>query len=323
MLSTALTWLRNYDWAFRRRGREAGPVLLSHRRVFILPTRQGLLFGVFLLLMLLGSMNYNLSLGYVLVFLLATMAMVSILHTFRNLAHLRVSCDRTAPVFAGDSVTFPIRFEPPDAGPRWSIGVARRDQAPVFGDVGAGGQGVVPLRAAAAGRGWLRPGPLRIFTRFPLGLFHAWSNVELDAKALVYPRPDGSRLPLPGLEPKHGTGVEAGIGEEDFLGLRPYRPGDSPRQIAWKAVARERGVPVKVFSGLAEAEMWLDWDLMPGMETEARLSRLARWVLEAEAAGLSYGLRLPGLTLAPARGAAQREACLRSLALHGLEGEPA
>ena len=323
MLSSTLAWLRNYDWAFRRRGREAGPVLLTHRRVFILPTRQGLLFGTFLGLMLLGSMNYNLSLGYVLVFLLATMAMVSILHTFRNLAHLRVSAERAAPVFAGDSVTFPIRFESPDAGPRWSIGVARGDQAPDFGDVAPGGQGAVALRVAAPGRGWVRPGRLRIFTRFPLGLFHAWSNVELDVKALAYPKPDGSRLPLPSMEPRTGTGVEFGTGEEDFLGLRPYRPGDSPRQIAWKAVARERGVPVKVFSGLAEAEMWLDWDLMPGMETEARLSRLTRWVLEAEAAGLHYGLRLPGLALPPGRGAAQREACLRALALHALEGEPA
>jgi len=169
----------------------------------------------------------------------------------------------------------------------------------------------------------VRPGPLRIFTRFPLGLFHAWSNVELDAKALAYPKPDGSRLPLPSMEPRSGTGVESGIGEDDFLGLRPYRPGDSPRQIAWKAVARERGVPVKVFSGLAEVEMWLDWDLMPGMETEARLSRLTRWVLAAEAAGLHYGLRLPGLTLPPGRGAAQREECLRALALHGLDGGPA
>jgi uncharacterized protein (DUF58 family) len=308
-----------YNWIFRPRGREAGPVVLVHRRVFIVPSGQGLMFGLFLGLMLLGSMNYSLSLGYVLTFLLSTMGMVSILHTFRNLVHLRVRPGKLTPVFAGDTASFPVCLESPDPRPRYSIGVARKGHAPVYGDVPGDHPGEMPVCLSAERRGWLRPGELRIFTRFPLGLFHAWSNVELDMRCLVYPHPDTSLLPLPMVEPKSGSGVEYGTGAEDFLGMRPYRAGDSPRHVAWKAVAREQGLLTKQFSDRAEAELWLDWDLLAGMESEARLSRLTRWVLEAHAAGLAYGLRIPGLTLTPSFSEQHREHCLRALALHDIE----
>ena len=305
---------------FPPRGREMGPVVLVHRRVFILPTGQGVLFALFLALMLAGSMNYNLSLGYVLTFLLATMAIVSILHTFRNLVHLRVFPGKPAAVFEGENAGFPVHLESHDAVPRLSIGVRpKAGGEPVYADVPPCGVGQVILRVPAPRRGWLRPGLLRVTTRFPLGLFYAWSNVELDTRCLVYPKPDASRLPLPMLEPRSGTGSEFGAGEEDFAGMRPYRPGDSPRHIAWKAVAQERGLLTKQFSGQGEAELWLDWNLAAGLDTEARLSRLTRWVLDAHRADATYGLRIPGTVVAPDRGEAHREHCLQILALYGLD----
>ena len=53
----------------RSRRIDGGPVVLDRKRIYILPTRRGLLFAVFLLVMLLGSINYALSLGFVLTFL--------------------------------------------------------------------------------------------------------------------------------------------------------------------------------------------------------------------------------------------------------------
>lgn len=294
-------------------------MVLVHSRVFILPTRHGLLFALFLGLMLLGSVNYNLSLGFVLTFLLATLGLVSILHTFRNLAHLRVSAGRTAAVFAGETGGFPVLLEGPGQDARWAIGVAPEGGSPAYANVPAGATGELLLRVETARRGWLRPGKLRVFTEFPLGLFHAWSWIEPDVRLLVYPKPDRSRLPLLMMQPAAGAGAAFGAGDEDFSGMRPYRAGDTPRQVAWKAAAREQGLFTKQFSGRAEAELWLDWDLLAGLETEARLSRLTRWVLEAEAAGIAYGLRLPGRSRPPAHGTAHREQCLQELALFGLE----
>ena len=138
-------------------------------------------------------------------------------------------------------------------------------------------------------------------------------------RCVVYPRPDEGLLPLP--EPSGSAGEKrvASGGSDDFAGLRAYQASDSPRHIDWKAAARGRGLQTKLFSGRAAAELWLDWDQLPAnLDLESRLSRLTRWVLSADQEGLRYGLRLPGLELAPDRGEPHRLACLRELALYGL-----
>jgi uncharacterized protein (DUF58 family) len=71
----------------------------------------------------------------------------------------------------------------------------------------------------------------------------------------------------------------------------------------------------KLFSGRADTELWLDWRATPTtLGIEGRLSRLTRWVIDAHAASISFGLRLPGIELPPAPGDAQRERCLEALA---------
>jgi len=113
-----------------------------------------------------------------------------------------------------------------------------------------------------------------------------------------------------------GAGAERGQGLEDFSGMRQYHRGDSPRHIAWKVAARDQGLLTKQFTGRAETELWLDWALLPRqMGVEERLSLLARWVLDAHAAGLTYGLRLPGATIEMAAGEAHRDRCLETLAV--------
>jgi len=156
---------------------------------------------------------------------------------------------------------------------------------------------------------------LTLFTRYPLGLFHAWSYLDLDVQCVVYPRPARPGA-LPPQVSSEGSGALHGQGQEDFSGLRQYHPGDSPRHIAWKAAARDQGLLTKQFSGRADAELWLDWQQLPAtMDVEARLSQLTRWVIDAQASSVSYGLRLPGMTLPVATGEAHRERCLEALAL--------
>ena len=172
---------------------------------------------------------------------------------------------------------------------------------------------------AAERRGWLLPERITVDTRFPVGLLRAWSYIQPDMRCLVYPKPDDGLLPLP--EPSGGTGEKrvASGGSDDFAGLRAYQVSDSPRHIHWKAAARGQGLQTKVFSGHAAAELWLDWNQLPiDLDLESKLSRLTRWVLSADREGLRYGLRLPGLELAPDTGESHRLACLRELALHGL-----
>lgn len=318
MLAALKSTLSN--WVFRPQGRETGAVLLSQRRIFILPTRQGIGFAATLSLLLVGSINYNLSVGFVLTFLLTGMAIVSILHTFRNLAHLKVSGGRAAPVFAGEPASFELCLDNPSRFPRFAIGIRHPGAEVVWSDVPAGAAAFPALRLPSRERGILALGRFTLFTRYPLGLFYAWSTLELDCHCLVYPRPDGSPSPIPDDRREVGDAVEFGIGRDDFAGLRAYHSGDSLRHVAWKAVARGQGLLVKEFSGRAGKELWLDWDDLPvELDPEARLSRLARWVLDASASGRAYGLRLPSRVVAPGGGPGHRERCLEALALFNID----
>ncbi|NNG11986.1 MAG: DUF58 domain-containing protein [Halobacteria archaeon] len=295
-------------------GAESGPVHLDRSRVFILPTATGLLFAFMLLVMLLGAINYNNSMAHLFTFLVGSMAMVSILHTYRNLAGLGFSAGRTKPVFAGSRAGFEILVNNPGASPRYGIRLHSAEQPAVSIDLEGSHTVTATLYRDAVQRGVLPLGRWTVSTRYPLGLLRAWAHLELRAECLVYPRPvnEGPVAQSPAYK-SHQTG-DRGRGVDDFAGFRPYRPGDSPRHVLWKAAAREQALLVKQFGGDRADQVWLDWEALPGMDTEARLSRLCRWVLDAHRNQQAYGLRLPGLEIGIASGNRHKHRCLEALA---------
>ena len=309
------------DWIFRASIPEASPVTLVQRRIFILPARQGYVFAFMVLVLLIASINYSLSLGFVLTFLLASMAGVAMLHTWRNLAHLKLRPGRCDPVFAGETAHFGITVETPSQT-RFAIAVRRRDEEPVYADIVVNEPVAISLPVSTPRRGLIRCGRLEVFTRYPVGLFHAWSYVEFNLVVIVYPKPD----PMAGTPPAQSRSAsEEGIpikGDEEFNLLRSYVAGDSLKTIAWKALAREQGLLTKEFSATASSELWLDWEEARAHDIEARLSVLAHWVLQADRFGQSYGLRIPGTVVAPSRGDQHRARCLEALALFQEPGAP-
>ncbi len=254
---------------------------------------------------------------------------MSMLHTFRNLARLSITPGKVEPVFAGENAEFHLIMHNPSAT-RFSVGIKRtklRDAPPTFGDVAgavAGDAGIthtstnLMLPMAMASRGMVSCGRIEIFTEYPVGLFHAWSYVDFGMTCLVYPKPDQGGGALPISANGNGEGNMPVAGDEEFQSLRAYRQGDTLRQIAWKALAREQGLLVKEFGSTTSADLWLDYAQLEGLGVEQRLSRLTWWVLEAERANLPYGLKLPDTTFKPTMGRQHRDHCLRALALYGL-----
>ena len=307
------------NWLYGFTPPESGTVVLVHRRVYIVPTQLGWLFAMTLVILLVGSINYALSLGFALTFLLAGMGLAGMVHTARNLARMAVNVGRAEPVFAGEAAQFRLYLDAQASFDRPSILVRHvRSRAQMVVDVPALGLAEIVLGVPADKRGWLPLGRVMLETRFPLGIFRAWSYVEPDARCLVYPRPERSKLPAPAAESARGALRSPVPGNDDYSGLRAYQLSDSPRHVAWKAVARNEDMLTKQFTGEAAAELWLDWALLPAhMSVEQRLSRLAGWVLEAERAGTHYAMRLPGVEVPAGRGEAHRGACLQALALYG------
>lgn len=319
MFERASASLRNraMAWADKRQGRDNDPVLLKRRRIYILPTRQGVVFGALLFAMLLGSMNYSSSLGYTITFMLASLGFVAMHHTHRNLENLELRAGFAPPVFAGDEARFPL-FARNNAGvARGGIALDDGERTQDICDLEPGAAATLMLRARADARGWLRPRRFGIHTTYPFGLFRAWAWLRMDLECLVYPRPAAPGGAPPPLALESGSGRTEVAGYEDFSGLRSYRPGDAPRHIAWRASARTDGnLLVKEFQGGGVATRWLDWnDTQAERDTEARISRLTRWVMDAQASGERFGLRLPGVEVPLDGGEEHYQRCLRELAL--------
>jgi uncharacterized protein (DUF58 family) len=312
-------------WLFRMPVAEPGEVFLHQRRVFIVPTRPGLAFGAVVLVLFIGSVNYTLSLGFALTFLIAGCAIVDMHLTFRNLAHLHLAAGRTQAVFAGDEARFELHLLNRRKHDRYAIwlgfigkGLPALEQST---DVAGNAASRVVLATPAVERGWLLVPRIRIQTRFPLGLLRAWSYWQPDAKVLVYPHPEDNAPPLPMHSDEREEGEGQG-GHDDFAGVRAYQEGDSMKHLAWRQIAKvdlEAGgtLVTKHFEGGATSQIALDYAKLPrGMNVEMKLSRLTRWVIEAESRGLAYTFQLGETSLAPALGPAHQEACLRAMALY-------
>ena len=304
---------RVQNWIRRRQGTDRGPVSLRRGRIYILPTSLGIAFGLMLFAMLLGSLNYANNLGLGLTFLLASLALVAMQACHRNLETLIASEAGTEPPFAGQDAIFQLALANPGRGARCDLEAATMASVTDPVSIPAGGEATVNLRVATRRRGWVVLDRVEISTRFPYGLFRAWAVLHPGRRCLVYPRPADSAPPPP---PAPGLGGAGAMrrGDDDFAGLKDYHPGDPPRHIAWKAYAKGGELLVKEFSGAAEPVPIFDLEQAAGADLESRLSVMARWIVDAQARGETFGLRLPGLEIPPQPGLQQRRRCLAALA---------
>lgn len=305
----------------RRQPPTVGDHQLNRRVIYILPTRAGLVFAGALLTMLLAAINYSLQLGYLLTFLLFALALVSMLHTYRNLAGLVLRPGRAEPVHAGEIADFSITLLNRSRLPRYAIQIDVPDTAqPTLADALGEAETAARLALPTRARGYLRIPRLKISTAFPLGLWRAWTYWQPAATVVVWPAAEAPPPPLPAGLATDGKSTGGGLGEDDFSAVRPYREGDSLRRLAWKAMARtDDDQPLtKDFDGGIGGELALDWRALPtGLDTEARLSRLCAWVLTADQFALRFALVLPNTTVGPDAGPGHRARCLEALALYG------
>jgi uncharacterized protein (DUF58 family) len=296
----------------RLRAAEPLPILLHRRRIYVLPSPFGIGFAVLLVIMQMGALNYSNNPALLLTSLLAAAAWTSLFAGFRTLAGLELTAVNAGECHAGDRVRLGCRFAMsqrarPNLRLRWS-GV---DTAFAI-DAATATEVVVTLPCER--RGWMRPGRLKLWTDQPLGLFVIWSWLNPKVSILVYPTIESDPPPFPQGRQGRGGRLSRSDGDE-YSGLRDYRTGDPQRRIAWKASARHESLLVRESELQIDDDLHFDYSALHGLDAEARIRRLAAWVVAAEAAGLSYVLELPDQRIGPLLGDQHRHACLRALAL--------
>ena len=319
MLSRLLSKPRQWFAAWlARRLPPVQSLRLQQRHIFIVPTRTGVAYAGALILMLLVAINYQNSLAYALTFLLASLGLLTMFHTWRNLAGLTLSAAGSVPCFVGEQGLYRVGLYS-EKNTYQAIAIGWHRQALTLLDVPANDQQVAELSVLGKQRGW-QPAPrLRVETRFPLGLFVAWSQLDLAQALLVYPQPIDAAVPAAAGEGDEHDNAEIAFtaGADDYYGLTAWQPGDSLRRIHWKAWSKGQGLLIKQFTEQQGQQQVLDFEQIGGA-VEYRLGVLCAQVLKLSASDQPYSLYLPGQTLGPGFGLAHRQSCLRALALYGV-----
>ena len=307
-------WQKRWGRWLDRRIPAARSVTLDQRRIFIFPSRAGLGFFSALTLMFIGAINYQNNMAFALVFFLFALFIVAILHTFANLSGLQFDALRGNPTFAGGVAEFEIQLRRTPRRHHHSIQMNWPGQPLTEISLVDAEQQIAKLFHAAPRRGLLKPGRLLVQTFYPLGLLRAWTWIDLDLSALVYPQPIACARPVGAGEGQPDGLHQHKLGSDDFYGFRPYRSGDNPRHVLWRARAKGLPLQTKQFSDAQMQTEWLDWEALSG-ERELRLSNLCYWVLELHRLNTLFGVRMPGATLPLGSGDEHRVRALQQLAL--------
>jgi uncharacterized protein (DUF58 family) len=310
-------------WALRRQGPDALPLKLASRRIYILPTPAGWTFALLLGVMFVAGMNYGNGLALLFTFWLGGFALVAMVQTQRGLEGTRVLAAVATPAHAGGTVSLRIdiagRTAPQDL--RLQLDEVQF-QLPQAASVTERAQdedtdeGSISIEIPVSRRGRWRAPALHLSSSAPFGLFRSWTWLALDVETIVYPRPAGPR-PVPETSGEERGSLQQAHGLDELAWLRDFREGDSPRQVAWKAYARGQPLLVREYHGEGALRHEFDFDLLPGLTVEARLSQLTRWIIEAQARGEHWVLRMPGSPALEGGGLDHLTLCLTRLALHG------
>ena len=306
---------RVQSWARKRQGSDPVTTRLRPGRVYILPTGVGVIFGFMAFAMLLGSMNYNNNMSFVLTFVLVGIGFVSMHQCQRNLVGLELTFAGADPVFAGQAIRFRIAVTNQSKSARYGIRLNATGTSSDIHDLAPGESKVFILPVPTTKRGRIALDRFGVRTLFPFELFRSWAWLHMDISGLVFPAPADDAPQPPPTMVAHGHRQHDARGEEDFAGLRKYHEGDSQHHVAWKAYARTGQLLSKQFAGADTSSQWFDFAAIASNDVEERLSILTRWIVDADRTLEDYGLRVPGAEFTPAHGEIHRRNCLETLAL--------
>lgn len=307
------------NWSDKRQPDASNQITVNRHQLYILPTRHGVAYFIVLLLILFGSINYEISLGFMLTFLLGSLGLLGMIYTHQNLNRLNVKIGHAEPVFANQTILFSLQISQTSSTSHPNLKFLSKTGQTVTVHLINKHTTECNLPLTTTHRGYISPGRIKFYTEYPLGLFHAWSWLKLDSRCLVYPAPALKQQPLVYTKDENAGQASSELqGVDDFFGIRQYHPGDLPNHMAWKAIAKTGELQTKLFNTDAAKRVWINWNqTKETLDIEHRLSILCRMILDASEKNIIYGLEIPGISIAPSAGLQHKHRCLKALALFG------
>jgi len=307
------------NWSDKRQPDASHQITINRHQLYILPTRHGLAYFFVLLLILFGSINYEISLGFMLTFLLGSLGLLGMIYTHQNLNQITIKIGRAEPVFAKQNIQFPVYISQASDSVHANLKLLSESKQVVSTHLITNKTTQCKLLLTAVHRGYTSPGRIKLFTEYPLGLFHAWSWLKLESRCLVYPEPALQQQPLMYTGENNTGETNSELqGVDDFFGIRQYQSGDLPNHMAWKAIAKTGELQTKLFNTDTAKRVSINWNqTKETLDIENRLSILCRMILDASEKNIIYGLEIPGVSISPASGLQHKHRCLKALALFG------
>lgn len=295
-----------------KRERESLPTCLSWRRVYILPSNAGLFLSVIWGVMLMAGLNFNNNMALILVFFVFGIAHIVLYQTFLNLKGMVISAIDSASVFVGKPVKVYLSIS--SEINRYDICYSDLSETLEKIDVPVGKTQLLANLGLAKERGWFDIDHLKLYTRYPLGLFTSWVILRPKSRILVYPQPEEPCTDYPGHIGSSGY-LKSYEKDIEVSYLREYQPGDPLRNIAWKKTAQTDNLTVKEHANYQGHELIFDYQDIVLESVELKLSRLTAWILKATDESVSYQLILPGFDSGQGSGQEHMHSCLKVLAL--------
>jgi uncharacterized protein (DUF58 family) len=304
-----------WDIWIRRRNRPGNPQIVDTRNLYILPTAFGWAYGVLLFILLIGAVNYQNNLVFLLTFILAIIGMVSACEAHGNILNLSIKLIDVEDSEAGRDAKVAILVESCHKK-RFGILMGFAGQQTIqLGKLPVESTSfIIPISSTK--RGYFSLPPLIISSIYPFGIFRVWSYAFFDEHYYVYPHAENPDY-WPAPEPHQQGNKMHTTGDDEYYDLKSVEnPWSDPKMIAWKIAAKGQGWFLKRMHS-HDIDHWLfKLSDLQGNNIETKLANLAYWLQTAEANGQIYGLAIGDTMIPIAQGKEHLQQCLRQLAVY-------
>ncbi len=318
VLSSPKQWIeRRVRRFFAKRVPCQDKLTLSIRNVYIIFSREGILFALLLLITFITGINYGNNLVLGLCFYLSSILLVSMYITFLHISGLKIRlldvtlAEAGKPAWASIQVTnlssqpsrqLSFRFDHSDYLSRLKLTQdtdiskqALRQKTSQYIPCLDTSQ-TIRLPIMTDKRGRLQLPRLVIRTTYPLGIMQAWAYAYFATPAWVYPQAtafDWNASHALASDDETNYSQFQTQGQNDFDRLDEYQQGESLSRVSWGHLARGHGMLTKHFADNVGHELTLDYADMPASHHEQKLKQLAFAIQKLAKEEQAFILNLP------------------------------